>query len=185
MIQQMINTLPKSLIDTVKSVLESTESELKFNVDNPGGEWLMHKQEAAKSMISKYGDVADSSLGKGFSGSITGYYNKPLNLPVKYLSNLPGATGEESYRSNDNNPKMKSLSQEIGDPNNFDSKKHPIFIAVNHMGHAYVMEGNHRLAYAQKHGISHVNAEVRYFNGGEAVDKQMHPQKIMNLHKEN
>lgn len=157
-------------------------SKLEFRQDNPGGDWLANKQRYAKEDMMKRN--GQGSVGKGFSGSVTGYFNKPLNLPVSYLSNLPGAEGEEDYRMNSNNPKMKYLEDEIGQPSNFDSKKHPIFVAVNHMGHAYVMEGNHRLEYARKNGISHIHAEVRYFNGGEDVNKQMHPDKIQKLHKE-
>jgi hypothetical protein len=168
--------------DQTQQYDESVEP-LKFTVDNPGGDWLDYKQQQAREFIAKHRDD-NSSLGKGFSGAVTGYYNKPLNLPVRHLTNLPGAMGEEEYRSDTNNPKMHSLEKEIGDPKNFDSKAHPIFIAVNHMGHSYVIEGNHRLEYARKHGISHIHAEVRYFNGGEAVNKQMHPDKLKQLHTE-
>lgn len=165
-----------------EAIHESTDP-LKFHIDNPGGEWLQHKQESAKEWMRKHGD-SDTSLGKGFSGSVTGYYNKPLNLPVSYISNLPGATGEEKYRGSPDNQKMKNLESDIGSPDKFDSKNHPIFVAVNHMGHAYVMEGNHRLEYARKNGIPNIHTEVRYFNGGETADKHMHPTKIINLHKE-
>ena len=164
------------------TIHESTEP-LKFHVDNPGGEWLQYKQDSAKEWIRKHGDE-NTSLGKGITGAVTGYFNKPMNLPVQYLSKLPGAMGEEQYRGSTTNQKMKNLESDIGSPDNFDSKKHPIFVAVNHMGHAYVMEGNHRLEYARKNGISHIHTEVRYFNGGETADKLMHPSTITKLHKE-
>lgn len=168
---------------TNDSINESIEDPLEFHTDNPGGEWLQYKQQSAREWMQKHGD-SDTSLGKGFSGAVTGYFNKPLNLPVQHLSKLPGAMGEEQYRGSTTNQKMKNLESEIGSPDNFDSKKYPIFVAVNHMGHAYVMEGNHRLEYARKNGISHIHTEVRYFNGGETADKLMHPSTITKLHKE-
>lgn len=161
--------------------LESVEHGLKFKVDNPGGDWLKYKQEDAEERMRKYGH-SDTHLGKGMTGSITGYYNKPVHIPVKHIQNLPGATGEEKFR--DTGTKQKSLEKEVGHPDNFDTKKHPIFIGVNHLGHGYVMEGNHRLAYAKKHGISHIHAEVRYYNGGEDAEGPLHPDKLKQLHKE-
>lgn len=164
-----------------KKFLEEDTKPLHFTQDNPGGEWLEHKKEDARNYMRKYHNQ-ESHLGKGITGSITGYYNKPVHIPVKHIQDLPGARGEEDYR--DSGKKQEDLEKEIGHPSKFDTKNHPIFIGVNHLGHGYVMEGNHRLAYAKKHGISHIHAEVRYYNGGEEADKQMHPDTIQKLHKE-
>ena len=181
----MIKTLPQSLIETATKILSESNQEkpLSFRVDNPGGEWLQNKKDDANAYIWRYRD-SDSSLGKGISGSVTGYYNKPLNLPTKYLEKIPGAMGEEKYRGNPDNKKMKQLESEIGKPENFDSKKYPIFIAVKHKGNPYVMEGNHRLQYAINHNILNIHTEVRYFNGGEDIRGTMHPEILQKLHKE-
>lgn len=162
---------------------ESADEELRFKTDNPGGDWLKYKQEDAESMMSKYKNT-DNSLGKGFSGSVTGYFTKHVVIPVSHIKNTPGAMGEENYVNTPSNKKMDTLKSEIGSPDKFDSKSHPIFIAVNHKGDAYTMEGNHRLAYAAQHGIDHIHAEVRYFNGGETVQGKYHPSTLLKLHHE-
>ena len=181
--------IPASLLEEIKKVIspetirESTDA-LKFQRDNPGGDWLKYKQEDAEDTMRRYSGRADSSLAKGITGSVTGYYSKKLLLPVDHIKGTPGAMGEESFVNSPDNKKMADLKSEIGSPHQFNSKQNPIFIAVNHKGDAYTMEGNHRLAYAANHGISHIHAEVRYFNGGEDVDGPMHPSKLISLHKE-
>jgi hypothetical protein len=147
-------------------------AEAQFKQDNPGGSWLRHKQENADT---------DYHRRKGLNGATTGYFNKNLHLPVSHLNHLPGAMGEHEFR--DHGPKQDQLSKQIGHPSKFDSKNHPIMIGVNHRGEAHVMEGNHRLAYAKRHGISHIHAEVKYYNGGETHPGPHSPQSLLKLHK--
>jgi hypothetical protein len=154
---------------------ESSESP-KFRRDNPGGDWLKYKQEAAD---------ADMRKGRsGHRGATTGYFNKNLHLPVSKLHKLRGAMGEHKFRHE--GPKAERLAKEIGHPKNFNSKDHPIMIGVNHHGEPHVMEGNHRLAYAHKHGISHIHAEVKYYNGGEDHPHlgDFHPHELLKHHKD-
>jgi hypothetical protein len=145
----------------------SEETNIEFRQDNPGGNWLRAKQEDAEKS------------GRKVSGPITGYFTKDLKLPVKEIKDIPGSMGEESYRSDSS--KMKDLEKTIEDPSNFDSKSNPILIGVNHRGEAHVLEGNHRLAYATKHNIPHIYAEVKYYSGGEDVNGPHHPDKILNM----
>jgi hypothetical protein len=76
---------------------------------------------------------------------------------------------------------MDNLEKEIGHPDNFNSEANPISIGINHRGEPHVMEGNHRLAYALKHKIPHIHAEVRYYNGGEEASGPMHPSKLKDV----
>lgn len=139
----------------------------KFKIDNPGGTWLKHKQEDANDDYPTY---------KGYNGATTGYFTGRLKIPVHHIKNMPGARGEHKFRNND--LKLMALEKEVGHPSNFDSKKHPILIGVNHKGESSILEGNHRLAYAHKHKISHIHAEVRYYNGGEEAKGNFHPDTI-------
>lgn len=149
----------------MKSFLEYIKEELR--IDNPGGDWLKHKQEDAEKSYGRY---------RGITGSITAYHKDgPQKLRVDAIKNFPGARGEEAWRND--SPKMDDLEKDIGHPSNFNSKEHPIMIAVNHRGEPHIQEGNHRLAYAVKHKIPHIHAEVRYYNGGEEADGPMHPSK--------
>lgn len=167
-------------VDRQQPLQESTNP-VTFRQDNPGGDWLASKQRWAEEDMAKRG--GKGYVGKGITGATTGYFNKPVNLPVSHLINLPGAEGEEAFRGNSDNQKMDHLKNEIGHPDNFDSEKHPIFIAVNHKGDSCVMEGNHRLTYAHQNGIKHIHTEVRYYNGGEDVNGHMHPAVLQALHK--
>ena len=156
------------------------ESELKFRRDNPGGGWLERAKDRAEERMKNSSRETASS--RGITGSTTGYFNKNLRLPTSYLRRLPGAMGEERYRAAGS--KLKRLEDEVGHPDNFNSKDHPILIGVNQEGQAHIVEGNHRVAYADKHGISHVHAEVKYFNGGEEVEGNHHPDKMIKRHEE-
>lgn len=152
-----------------------TESEeVKFKRDNPGGDWLRRKQENANDGYKHH---------KGLRGSTTGYFTHNLHLPVKHLKHIPGAMGEEEYRDNFDSHKHKELSKSVA-KHGFDTKKHPILIGVNHYGKPHVLEGNHRLAHAIKHGHEKIHADVRYWNGGEDVKGQgFHPDQVLHLHK--
>ena len=71
----------------------------------------------------------------------------------------------------------------IVEKSGFSTKDHPIFIGVNHRGKPHVVEGNHRLAHAIKHGHEKIHAEVRYYNGGEDVKGQgFHPDQVLHMH---
>ena len=151
------------------------ESELKFRTDNPGGKWLQSAQERAEERMKN--SSRDTASSRGITGSTTGYFNKNLKLPTSYLRSLPGAMGEERYRAAGS--KLKRLEDQVGHPSNFNSEEHPILVGVNHKGQAHIVEGNHRVAFADKHGIRHVHAEVKYFNGGEEVEGRHHPDQMI------
>jgi hypothetical protein len=173
---------------TFKDFITEEKKELHLNVDNPGGDWLKGKQDYAEEQMKSKRNKGDA-LGKGITNCQTANFRKDndttsLNLPVEHLSKLRGAMDEHKTRDDESTHKNEKLNKEIGDPSNFDSEKHPISISVNHKGEGFVMEGNHRLAYAKRHGISHIHARVNYRNGGEEVEGHMHPSKLMKLHKE-
>jgi hypothetical protein len=147
---------------------------VKFHVDNPGGRWLQNKQEDAESRYRDHGHKV--------SGPITGYFADKIKLKTEHLTELPGSKGEHSYRGH--SFKMHELEREIGHPSKFNSEKNPILIGVNHRGEPHILEGNHRVAYAAKHGIPHVHAEVKYYAGGEGVNSKWHPSKVEKMKAE-
>lgn len=154
------------------SIKKRLKESVNFRRDNPGGSWLKDKQEHANKHYNT----------RKTTGAVTGSFDKLVHLPVTHLHKIHGELGEHHYR--DRSDKLKNLEKEIGHPKNFDSKKHPPLVGVNHKGEAHVIEGNHRIAYAKKHGISHMHVEYRYFNGGEDVKGEHHPETIKKLHKE-
>lgn len=157
----------------MKSFSQFMEQSIPFRRDNPGGDWLKSKQKWANEDYRKY---------KGLNGSVTGYFTQLLHLPTDYLNSLPGARGEDEFRHR--GPKQDMVSREIGHPSNFNSKDNPIMLGINHRGEAFVIEGNHRTAYARRNGIPHVHAEVRYYNGGEDVEGLHSPRSLFAMHKD-
>lgn len=141
-----------------------------FRQDNPGGDWLKRKQEHAEKTMGEY---------KGLRGNPTGFFKKPIELPTSHLEDIKGAEGEHNFRNHGS--KLQALEKTVGHPSNFNTKNNPVMIRVNHRGEAYAWEGNHRIAYAAKHGIKTVHAEVTYHNGGEDVDGPWHPQKLQSI----
>jgi hypothetical protein len=138
---------------------------VKFYRDNPGGDWLKYKQENAMENFSRF---------KGIRGSVTGTIR--TKLPVSMLKDFPGARNEEEYR-HPGRDKYDRLANDVKERgwDHEENKNNPVLIGVNHFGHAYTMEGNHRIAYASRNGIKHIHAEVRYWNGGEDKEGPMHP----------
>lgn len=135
-----------------------------FRVDNPGGHWLEgKKRNAARS-------------GRKVSGPVTAYHTEPLRFRTEHLKRIPGAEGEHSFRQN--SLKLRELERTVGDPPNFDTRNNPVLIGINYKGEAYILEGNHRVAYAVKHRIPYVYADIRYYAGGEEVRGKYHPSKI-------
>lgn len=152
---------------------ENASSSLEFKSDNPGGQWLKDKQEDAESRYSR---------NKGTNGATTGYFNRAVKMKTSDIKSIKGVNGEEKYRGDSNAPKRKYLNDEIGHPSNFNSRKNPILIGVNHRGESHVIEGNHRLAYAADNGIQHIHSDIRYFNGGEdavSTSSPLHPSNII------
>jgi len=149
---------------------------LQFYSDIPNDDWLRNKQSYANESYHR---------NKGISGSVTGSFSHTVKLPVVAIMRLPGLMDEHEYRNDPDTPKMKSLEKSVKDSGKFDSKNNPIFITVNHKGEAFVNEGNHRLAYAAKHGIQDIQAEVKYYNGGElSASGALHPDYIKKYNRQ-
>lgn len=155
--------------------------ELKFRQDNPGGDWLKKHQT---NVEHKMKNAEPNTLSKsGLNGKVTGYFNKNLHLPTHYLKNVPGAMGEHHYRDDFSSSKHQSLDKNVKSSGKFDTEKHAILIGINHKGKPHVLEGNHRLAHAIKHGHEKIHASVQYYNGGESVLGQgFHPDQLTHLH---
>jgi hypothetical protein len=163
-----------------KLFCEATTDESGLRIDNPGGEWEKNKQEnAEKDLYSG----REGARGKGLDGAITARYTHgdgTVKLRVATIHKIRGANDEHKIR-NDPDGHLKNLEKQIGNPSNFNSKENPIHIQVNHRGEPIALEGNHRLAYAHKHGIRYVHAELQYVNGGEKKYGILHPHEVKRM----
>jgi len=158
------------MISFKQFITETTD----FKIDNPGGQWLKNKQKNADE---------DYKRTKGLNGSTTGFFRK-VELPVDHIRDFKGANDEHYTRESLKSIKSQQLERDVGSTDKFNSKEHPILIGVNHRGEPHVMEGNHRLGYAVRNKISHIHAEVKYYNGGEEVDGPLHPDKVKSIMKQ-
>ena len=104
---------------------------------------------------------------------------KPFTLPSSFVNDLPGAMNETRMAGD---PKfdrlMASVKEEGFDP---DQKGNRVVVGVNHLGQAYVLEGNTRAAVAAASGVPNIRAEVRYFNGSEMVEGPFSPQNLSRI----
>lgn len=138
-----------------------------YSHDNPGGDWLMHKQKYAEEQPERYHALV---------GAVTGSYRN-LKIPPADLIRVPGAMDEETFRS-PGNIKYDYLAKKVKEEGWYQPQRNQILIGVNHHGKAFILEGNHRMAYAHNNNIPHIWTEVRYFNGGERVPGPFHPDNI-------
>jgi hypothetical protein len=123
-------------------------------------------------------DPRDISKDKGLSGKVTAYFSKPLKLKVKKLIKIAGAAGEEKTRMSNKTTQGSLLDQIIKKPENFMKVVNPITVGVNKDGCAYIMDGNHRLGFAKRHGLKHLKAVVKYYDGGEDAKGDFAPKKL-------
>ncbi len=141
-------------------------------VDNPGGNWLTHKQEDA--ILRAKG--RKGYVSKMLTGAITAFTEKPVKLPLSLFKHIKGAEDEDRK---DGDPQFDALLSSVKHGWDYeDNKKYPVLIGVNHLGVAYLLEGNTRVAVANKIGLKDIYAEIRWFNGGEAHDGMFNPGKM-------
>jgi hypothetical protein len=144
--------------------------------DNPGVSWMGERGKewldadrayAAKKYDPKRGRVIAGTATAGFEG----------RLPTSMVSSLPGENGEHKNKEILTDYKASPIKESIKN----EGVKEPITIFVNHLGDAYISEGNHRAALAKEFKHKDVPVEVRYFAGGELVDG---PWKLDKFRKE-
>lgn len=137
--------------------------------NNPGGDWLRRERDRVKREDRR--------------GPETAATKEAVLIPVKHIAHLKGENGEHEFRDDPTSFKHARLAKEVGHPSNFNSKDNPIRINVWHNGEPKIAEGNHRTAYAHRHGISHIHAHVAYYAGAEDEDGPLHPSKLKKIVK--
>lgn len=126
-------------------------------------------------MASKLYDVRESGLTQygvpKYMGPITGYFSRPLRLPIQLLLTIPGERGEQSAVRQSSLEYIRSHWDEV-------SKEIP-FIEIDPNGKAWVSEGNHRIMVAAELGESCLAVEVRYFTGGQKLADTFAPENLL------
>ena len=121
--------------------------------------------------------ILGRDLSKTYSGGPK--QEKPLMLPAELLHRIPGAMHEARSARNPD-IKYDRLSETVKEEGFDRDQKQSggVIVGVNHLGQAYIIEGNTRAALAFDQGIPSLKAEVRYYNGGEMIDGPFSPQRM-------
>jgi hypothetical protein len=153
-------TLPSST-----TAREDLAKVLGYSEDIPNEKWLAGKLEDAVS-----GGTNSFGVPRRM-GSTTGYFGKPVEVPVDVLAKLPGERGEQSN--------VRKESMDYIRKNWAEVSKQPPYIEVDPFGKAWVSEGNHRIMVAKELGLKTLPVEIRYFSGGQRKAGELAPEKIL------
>ena len=183
----------KGIKEGVKGAAEETvdqtarafnlRKDAKLQIDNPGfdevyqetyAETKQRASDRVKNEAIEAGRTDTYEANIGTAGGITGYAND-VKFDPKELKDLPGAMGEEKFRSNDGYGKLELLEKSIAEKG---YKPYNILIHVREDGQPFIVEGNHRLAEALKSGRETIVADVRYLRGAEEKEGPLDPRRI-------
>jgi len=167
----------------LRATTRKLRKDAKLQIDNPGfdevyqetyAETKQRASDKVKNEAIEAGQTDTYEANIGTAGGITGYAND-VKFDPKELQNLPGAMGEEKFRSNDGYGKLELLEKSIAEKG---YKPSNILIHVREDGQPFIVEGNHRLAEALKSGRESITADVRYLRGAEEKAGPLDPRNI-------
>ena len=135
-----------------------------------GGDGIDEKREYAAEKM-KQNPI--SGIGKGTQTASIGGASGKAEMRTSFLKDLPGARGEEAYRTS--SPQAKKLKEKVKVGG---WKPDPIMVWVNYDGKVYIAEGNHRVALAVERGEEFLPVDIRYFAGSEEVEGLFNPKTL-------
>jgi len=138
-----------------------------------GKRWLKEQREYAAEQM-KQNPIA--GIGRGAQTANIGL-KKEVSIRTSILKDLPGARGEEAYRTS--SPQAKNLRETVEAEG---WKPDPVMVWVNYDGKVYIAEGNHRVGLAIERGEEFIPIDIRYFAGSEQVEGILNP-KILEKNK--
>ena len=162
-------------------LFESEPKQLKLRIDNPGGKWLQGMRDhSTEDGLNQWGSPSRF-------GTVTGYWDRRVLVPVSVVSKLKGINGEH-YRTRQDS--LDGLVDYMGKNKRFPAafkdepdKQYFPFIMVYQDGTPYINEGNHRVKAAKALGWEYIPIELRYFNGGEGEAGPLAPPLVIEYDK--
>ena len=154
---------------------ESALPSLTLKTDNPGGQWLLDKQEGSEQEGKR------PSGRYKILGSTTGWYNREAFIPVSVLAKIKGTNNEQSNVRQDDLDWLVDFMGKNGklpDADWHEFNEYAPMIVIGQDGVPYVNEGNHRIMAAAKLGFSGLPVDIKYYNGGEQAKGPMHPDAV-------
>jgi hypothetical protein len=145
---------------------QARKSPPRLSEDIPNESWLQGKIDYAERKGRNQWGVPHMS-------TVTGYFDKPVEVSLRVLSRLKGERDEQ------NNVREESLDYIR---KNWDEvSQQPPYIEVAYNGEAWVSEGNHRIMVAAEKGLESLPVEIRYFDGGQRRNGPLSPSRIPSL----
>lgn len=138
-----------------------------FHEDIPNAAWLRSKL----AMVEEAGRNAWGV--PAYMGSITGYFDRNLELPVSLLALVPGERGEQQNVRDDSLRYIRTHWREI--------REQAVYVEIDPFGKAWVNEGNHRIMVAQQRAEATLPVQVRYFSGGQHHTDEWKPKRLIAL----
>ena len=167
----------------LRATTRRLRKDAKLKIDNPGfdevyqetyAETKQRASDKVKNEAIEAGQTDTYETNIGTSGGVTGYANSVTFNPNE-LKDLPGAMGEEKFRSS--GKKLDRLKQSIAE-RGYNPDDNNILIHVREDGQPFIVEGNHRLAEALESGRETITADVRYLRGAEEKAGPLDPRNI-------
>jgi hypothetical protein len=148
-----------------------------YRQDNPalrspaGREWPLDKREIAGEAPPRDHLIA---------GAVTASMGvrAPMWLPTEVLRRIPGMRNEVRRPGEGQFDRLLSRVEQAGW-----HQDEPVTIHVNHLGEAWMFEGNTRVAVAAHIDEPYVQAEVKWWNGAEMEPGEWTPEKIAAIAK--
>ena len=131
-------------------------------MDNPGGRWLEEKRAGVEAAARA---IPQGLTGRRLGGAVTAQVRAVLRTAD--LALLEGASGEVRELGNAKYDRLaRKVKRDGWDP---DQEGNALAVGVNHLGQAFLIEGNTRAALAATLGIAGLKTDVFWFNGAEDV----------------
>ena len=167
----------------LRATTRKLRKDAKLKIDNPGfdevyqetyAETKQRASDKVKNEAIEAGQTDTYETNIGTSTGVTGYANSVTFNPNE-LKDLPGAMGEEKFRSS--GKKLDRLKQSIAE-RGYNPEDNNILIHVREDGQPFIVEGNHRLAEALESGRETITADIRYLRGAEEKAGPLDPRNI-------
>lgn len=148
---------------------------LTINYDQGNPRWLAEEREYARE--KGYRHTAVGTRIPVHFGAVTAWTERDALIPVSWLADLPGLTGEERFtRQHDFDRLMQYMNKNNRLPplSRDNNTQYSPFIQVWQNGNWYVSEGNHRIKVAKALGWKYMPVTIRWYSGAEeAIPKGM------------
>ena len=134
----------------------------EVRVDNPGGRWLEEKRAGVEAAARA---LPQGLTGRRLGGAVTAQVRAVLRTAE--LARLEGALGEVREPGEAKYDRLaRRVKRDGWDPG---QDGNALAVGVNHLGQAFLIEGNTRAALAAALGIGGLKTDVFWFNGAEDV----------------